>query len=233
MPVGQTGEWNLIFDDTFEVIDTVTWETGWFSSTGFSPAVNGNGAACFHPDQLSTLDGNLVLTIDAEDDDGCRLKDGRQAVYVSGLINTRETFTFSYGYAEARMFLPSDGGPLHNWPAFWHTGFDWPLTGEVDVAEGLSGGALCSVYHHQGADGDPTQERGCVDWEDPGGWHVFAADWQPDRITFYYDGVEFFSTTKGVGGAPHYLIIDYTVRDDGSAVVPSQMLVDYVRVWQR
>ena len=89
------------------------------------------------------------------------------------------------------------------------------------------------MYHHQGTDGEHVQERGCADWEDPGGWHVFGADWQPDRITFYYDGVEVFSTTEGVVGAPHYLIVNYTVRDDGSAVVPSQMFVDYVRVWQR
>lgn len=234
-PFGQTGSWRLAFSDEFDgsQIDTSVWETGWFSSSGFSRPVNNNGDACFHPDQVSVSGGNLVLRVDDETDPACVKKDGTTpADYVGALVNTRETFTFSYGYAEARIFLPSTNGRLHNWPAFWHTGFDWPETGEVDIAEGLSGGQPCSAYHYAGPAGEHLQDKSCVNWTEPGGWHVFAANWEPGSLTFYFDYVEVFRTTEGVTGDPHYLIFDFAVNEDYGVVTGTEMLVDYVHVWQ-
>ncbi len=222
----------MLFEDNFDIVDRSRWETAWFSNVDYTPPVNDNGGACFHPRQITAVGGAIEMRIDPNSDDRCRLKNGGQANFVGALMNTRETFTFSYGYAEARMFLPGSAGSLHNWPAFWHTGFDWPATGEVDIVEGLSGGQPCAVYHYLEG-GVHQQDKGCVNWPDPSGWHTFAANWEPGRVTYYYDGVEVFQTTRGVVGDPHYLILDYTVRANGEGTsVPSSMLVDYVRVWQ-
>ena len=224
----------LLFSEDFNspTLDTNTWEPGWFASSGFSLPVNGNEDSCFHPKQVSQRDGSLVLQISAESDPNCKKKDGQQADYVGGLINSRDSFTFSYGYAEARIHLSASNGRLHNWPAFWHNGSNWPATGEVDILEGLSSGQPCTYYHFANSSGAHGQDGSCVNWADPGGWHTFAAHREPGLITFYFDGVEVFRTTQYVTGDPHYLILNYTTDESFGIVTDTEMLVDYVRVWE-
>jgi beta-glucanase (GH16 family) len=67
-----------------------------------------------------------------------------------------------------------------------------------------------------------------------GGWHTFAADWEPGSITFYYDGVLIGNETSGITAAPMYLVLNLSVSSGlgSSIVVPATMKVDYVRVWQ-
>ena len=67
-----------------------------------------------------------------------------------------------------------------------------------------------------------------------GGWHVFAADWQPGRIDFYYDGVLVGSVDSGITSAPMYPIVNLGLSSSisGPVVAPSRMKVDYVRIWQ-
>jgi hypothetical protein len=62
--------------------------------------------------------------------------------FTSGLLSTRNSFTQTYGYFEARMELPAGGGA---WPAFWlYTG----ATGsELDVMESKSGDLWGATIH--------------------------------------------------------------------------------------
>ncbi len=76
------------------------------------------------------------------------------------------------------------------------------------------------------------QDGSCVNWANPGGWHTFAARREPGLITFYFDGVEVFRTTQHVTGDPHYLILNYTTDESFGIVPDTEMLVDYVRVWE-
>ena len=219
-PYGQpAGSWNLNFDSEFNGsgLDTSQWSTGWFGS-GITSPVNSYEVQCYDPNQVSVGGGSLTLTAIARSE-SCG---GVTRPFASGIVTTNGTYNFTYGYMEARIWLPGSGS-ISDWPAFWADGQNWPTTGEIDVMEGL-GGAACAHFHYSG--GGPGT---CASGGFGGGWHTFAADWEPGSITYYYDGAPVWSTTSGVTSAPMYLILNLALNSgDG----PASMAVDYVRVWQ-
>ena len=222
-PVGSDpGPWNLMFDSEFNgsSLDTSQWSTGWFGS-GITQPVNSSELQCYDPAQVSVADGDLDLTAiaKAESCGGVARSDA------SGIVTTNGTFSFTYGYMEARIWLPGSGS-IADWPAFWAGGQNWPTDGEIDILEGL-GGQACAHFHNPA--GGPGA---CASGNFAGGWHTFAADWEPGSITYYYDGTMIWQTTSGITSAPMYLILNLALNDSASNTVPATMRVDYVRVWQ-
>ena len=65
-------------------------------------------------------------------------------------------FSFTYGYMEARIWLPGSG-EIADWPAFWADGQNWPTDGENDVLEGLGGQACAHFHNPAGADLGPAR----------------------------------------------------------------------------
>jgi hypothetical protein len=233
MPTGVRGDWKLTFDDEFNgtSLDTTKWSTGWFGS-GITPPVNSEEEDCYDPAQVSESGGTLSLTVVQKSED-CGSSD---PVYTTGLVSTQGKYSFTYGFAEARVWLPSaagDPGQIANWPAVWMDGENWPEDGEIDIAEGLDG-TMCSHFHDAanpeglGA-GNVTGCRSGANYVN--GWHTYAADWEPGIVTYYYDGVDIGSITSGITSAPMFIILDYAVGKSFQA--PDTMKVDYVRVWQR
>jgi beta-glucanase (GH16 family) len=170
-------------------------------------------------DRLANGELDLTATAKAEECGGVI------EPYASGIVTTDGTFSFTYGYTKARIWLPGSGS-VAAWPGFWADGQNWPTDGEIDVLEGL-GGQACAHFHNP-AGGPGACARGTF----TGGWHTFAADWQPGSITYYYDGTEIWRTTSGVTSAPMYLILNLAVSGSPSNTAPATMRVDYVRVWQ-
>jgi len=137
-------------------------------------------------------------------------------------------FAFTYGYAAACIWLPGSGS-VANWPAFWTDGQDWPADGEMDIMEGLEQGNVC--YHFHSNSGGPGS---CVAG-DYTGWHLYAATWTPQSVTYSYDGVVVGTITDGITDSPMYLVLENSASNNGNGgpvLVPSTMLVDYVRVYQ-
>jgi beta-glucanase (GH16 family) len=223
-PAGIPGTWRLAWSDDFSgpALDTSKWSTGWFGS-GVTPPVNSQEQDCYDPSQVNTAGGNLNLTAIAK----AQTVNGRSFPYTSGIVTTMGKFTFTHGAVEARINLSGTNGKIDNWPAFWADGTGtWPMTGELDVMEGLGGYA---AYHFHSLSGGPGADVS----GNYTGWHTYAADWQPGVVTYYYDGHAVGQITTGITSNPMYLILNDAVGGQGGqAVAPSTMQVDYVRVWQ-
>ncbi len=224
-PAGQVaGPWNLAFDSEFNgsSLDTSQWSTGWFGS-GITTGVSSSEQQCYDPSLVSVTGGSLNLSAVARTE-SCG---GASHPYASGMVTTDGTFSFTYGYMEARIWLPGNGS-IADWPAFWADGQNWPADGEIDTLEGL-GGQACAHFHNPA--GGPGA---CAAGNYSGGWHTFAADWEPGSLTFYYDGTPVWNDTSGITSAPMYLILNLALSSAITSpnTAPASMQVDYVRVWQ-
>ena len=238
-PIGDAGAWKLVFDDEFNgtKLDTAKWSTGWLAS-GITTPVNTTEKECYDPAQVSVSGGSLNLALIAKSE-SCGIPDPE---YASGLVNTSGKYSYTYGFLQARVWLPGVSGnadKVANWPAVWTDGQNWPTDGEDDIAEGIKG-KLCAHFHSEvnpggteAADGtaDDAAIHGCVTGGLTNGWHTFGADWEPGSVTYYYDGKDIGSVTTGVTSAPMFLILNYAAGPPYQA--PSTMKVDYVRVWQK
>ena len=189
--------------------------------------------------------------------------------YLSGMVSTHDRFSQLYGYFEARIKVLDGAG---FWPAFWlipqlpptpdpAIEYFWPP--EIDILESR-GQESHMVYMNQHYSADyPEPSSKLNNWSYGGaisGWysatssltdtfHTYAVDWEPDRITWYIDGVERFHSTfnlpPGTISLPEYsgamqIILNLAVG--GSFVnhqlppdnlLPAALEVDYVRVYQK
>ena len=230
MPTGVPGSWTLKFDDEFNgtSLNTAKWSTGWYGS-GITPPANSLEDDCYDPAQVSQGGGALSLSL-VQKSENC----GDQEAYAGGMVSTMGKFSLTYGFIEARVWLPGvpgNPGQVANWPGVWTDGKNWPTDGEIDIAEGIKG-RVCAHFHGPaepdgiGAGGG----TGCPSGNYANGWHTFAADWEPGSVTYYYDGVDIGRVTSGVTSAPMFVILDYATQRPAQA--PATMKVAYVRVWQ-
>jgi beta-glucanase (GH16 family) len=193
--------------------------------------------------------GNLVITAKKENPGNYQCWYG-PCEYTSARLNTANTFTTTYGHVEARMKVPQGQGM---WPAFWMLGNDigsagWPACGEIDVMEnvGFEPSTVHGTLHGPGYSGGggigagytlPNGEK----FAD--GFHTFAVDWSPDKVTWSVDGNVFQTRTPAdVGGNrwafdhPFFLILNLAVGGDwpgdpdGNTSFPQRLVVDYVHV---
>ena len=158
----------------------------------------------------------------------------------------------AYGRIEARVKVPVGAGL---WPAFWMLGTDidqvnWPQTGEIDIMEHVAREPyqVFGTLHGPGySGGDSYGNVYTLDVPVADEFHQFAIEWQPDRIVWFLDGMEYFSATpddaflqgkQWVFNHPFFILLNVAVGGNfGGAVGPDTVfpqttLVDYVRVYQ-
>jgi beta-glucanase (GH16 family) len=174
--------------------------------------------------------------------------------YTSARLLTKNKFTQTYGRFEARIKVPYGQGI---WPAFWMLGNDldttgWPQCGEIDIMEHI--GKQPSIVHgtlhgpgYSGAKGVSASYSLSSSRKFADDYHTFAVEWEPGVIRFYVDGALYKTRTPAdlpagkawVFNHPFFIILNLAVggswpgRPDATTVFPQQMLVDYVRVYQR
>lgn len=138
-----------------------------------------------------------VLELRALSRPGFETPTGRIANFVSGRINTRDNFDFTYGRAEARIRMPDLEGI---WPAFWLLGNgQWPDTGEVDIMEYVGEPDWIGVaLHGPGYSGETplVNKYFFPEGEDVTDWHVYAVEWTADSMEFLIDDRLIYRVTR-------------------------------------
>jgi beta-glucanase (GH16 family) len=188
--------------------------------------VDSNEIACYDPSNVSEGNGELDLSMTAQST-SCN---GTQP-YDGAAVTTNGKFEFTYGFAEVRAWLAGNGSTVYDWPQIWLDGQSWPQNGEIDILEGLGGGAC---YHWHGPP-DGTGYGGCASGTFTGGWHTFGMDWEPGSVTYYYDGNDVGTVTNAtslITSDPMYLILVASTSAQSPTQAPVTERFSYVRVWQ-
>ncbi len=243
----------LVWFDEFEgngVIDT----TKWFHQTKI-PAHGSwyNNEIQHYTNRIeNTFLDNGYLHIVAKKES---FKDqGVAKTYTSARLNSK--YAFTYGRIEVRAKLPYGVG---TWPAIWMLGktinekgaywetqgfgsTSWPECGEIDIMEhwGHRQNFIQSALHNTSSHGN-TKNLGGRTLEDVSNtFHVYAAEWTKDKITFSIDGIEHYTYKPEIKNedtwpydTDQYLLLNVAIQPKiATTFTESAMLVDYVRVYQ-
>jgi beta-glucanase (GH16 family) len=265
----ESTSWKLAWADYFDgAAGTPPNPANWGYETGGGGW--GSDQAQYYTDstQNAALDGNGDLAITARQNTGSSLlcsynsagtyfASGTACGYTSARLSTLNSFSAQYGRIEARIEIPEGDGL---WPAFWAVGTNestvgWPESGEIDTMEniGEDPGTAFGTLHGPLASNAADQWSSGSTYTLPGGaalgagFHIFAADWYPDHISFSVDGhiyetvyaADLPSGDTWVFNHPFFLRLNLAVGSAGSwggapassTAFPATMLVDYVRVY--
>lgn len=227
-PAGQdAAAYRMTFNESFDGdLDTGTWNT---SRTG-----GGNATTNFR-----TSGGALQIWPER----------GGDGNFFDRTLDTEGRFSQTYGYFEIEAKLPKGQGV---WPAFWLFNQIGERRPEIDIMEAYASGE--APWSARAADGMSSATMYApVVWHDrdnragygkiatpdlADGFHKYGVKWEPNRITFYFDGVEGYSLDASVSD-PMYIILDLwfgsaSGSPDGSTPTGAgnAFTVNYVKAWQ-
>ena len=239
-------DWGVRFSDEF---DGTELDSRWsYRALGLLSADSGRKVSASSEDAVEVRDGTLRLQVKADP--------ATQGHYLNGHISTDKSYLFRYGVAAARIKFQRPRG-THG--AFWSQsptfgdppGDPGAAGTEVDIAEyfgdgAAKGGMASYVYHRDKAgenvkDGDilpgATKVVGSADsfWRR---YHVYSVEWSPDGYVFRIDGRVTFRSDGAVSARTQFLVLsllssDWELPQLDRRLLPSEMRVDWVRVWQR
>ncbi|MGA3081532.1 MAG: family 16 glycosylhydrolase [Terracidiphilus sp.] len=178
-------------------------------------------------------------------------------VYTSARMKTEGLFSFQYGRIEAHMMLPESQGM---WPAFWMLGdnivsINWPACGEADIMEHVNGSDPQNEGFDwvQGSVHGANNLSGGIQYHPAGfsaaAWHSYGMIWTKGQIQYYVDDptipanvyatfdASTMSGTWPFDQGPQFVIMNLAVGGDwpgapnSTTVFPSQVQVDYVRIY--
>lgn len=242
---GGKGIWQSVYHFCSRTIPS-NYEAEIYIDQNFIDYLNskGNGTTSA---RNSTWVDNGILTIEAKPTDSIiQNAAGSWAKYTSGLLTTQFSFSQQYGYFEMRAKMPAGKGL---WPAFWLLPIDKSWPPEIDVMEFFGGlnakgeGGLTTIHY---ASHTVKKSGLCGTWHDVGvdltkDFHTYGVYWQPDKITYFFDGVAYASCPGNPdANQPFYLLVNLAVGStaawpsspNSTNSWPAYMYVDYVRAYQ-
>ena len=206
-------------------------------------------------DNVKFEDGYLVITVKKEDNKTVKI-DGkdRKILYSSGAIHTKDKFSVREGKIEMRATMPEGIG---TWPAFWtwpegySQASNIPAKEEIDVFEiyGDNLQRVTGTAHALKADNTYASFVGSdlkiKKNEDLTRFNTYAVEWDEKEIKCLFNGRVYKRLSmKKVGKSsenifklPHFLMINVALQnktgEDGDVKFPTEMKVDYVRVYKK
>lgn len=279
-PAAAADNWTMVWSDEFDgdKIDRSKWG---FDVDCWGGGNDEHQCYTKSPRNAAIEDGKLVITARYERVTGPALPEHLRRTSAtpeaeatrdisSARLSTRGKASWRYGKVEVRAKLPQGQG---TWPAIWMLPEKdrygtWAASGEIDILEAVNLGVPCAkcpggrentilgTLHFGGKWPNNKHKGEEVPFPEvlDGGFHTYAIEWGPERITWQVDGKtyavrtadEWSTTGSKARGAPFdqpfHLILNLAiggklaetrglggVRLDG---YPKRMEIDWVRVWQ-
>lgn len=164
-------------------------------------------------------------------------------------LDTDGKYYQTYGYFEMEARLPRGKG---TWPAFWLFNHIDERRPEIDIMEAYAGGEwwgkidrdgiprptvyAATVWYTEGHEAGQVKRN--VGKDLSAGFHKYAVKWEPDKLTFYFDGKSIGKVNARMQD-PMYLILDLWfggtsgTPDDSTPQGKSNAFeVNYVRAWK-
>ncbi len=242
------GEWVKTFEDNFDgtAYDATKWNpysgNYWDQRVGFSK------------DNIILGGGFARLRIEKRaghhNDDPA----GKATEFATGWLDTYGKWTQRYGYYEVRVKLPTAPSMF---PAFWlmpeRGPASWPKYRRTDTKDGgmefdvFEGQSMWGPYRttfgmHWDAYGKFHKSAGTsfhYNLPDKDGFFTIGMLWTPGHVAVYSNGrLDGSWDSPRVGSVQSYIMFDmlpggfeYDPLDP--ATLPADLVIDYVRVWQR
>jgi beta-glucanase (GH16 family) len=252
-PNNPTANATLTFDDEFNSLNlsngtSGVWDTNyWYNVTGDPNATNSlssNGEQEWYIDANDSrtssvkpwTTSNGVLTIKASPTPSDISSAVKNYQYVSGELNTHNSFSQQYGLFEMKAQLPAGQG---FWPAFWMLPENGQWPPELDIMENLgqdTNNVYTTVHSTTLSNGMDAQKNAVTDTTQ---YHTYAVDWEPDYVTWYIDGQEVHKTaTPSDMNMAMYMELNLAVGGywpgdaNSSTNFNNGMNIDWVKVYQ-
>jgi beta-glucanase (GH16 family) len=242
--------WNIVWNDEFDgtTINPAKWRFDTGNNSGW-----GNRELEYYtsrPQNAYASNGLLHIAARKEAYNGFN--------YTSARLKTQGRFAKQGGRFEFRAKLPAGVG---FWPALWLLGDNfasvgWPASGEIDVMEnkGSIPYQVQGTIHYSDAANNHLQKTLLYNLPNGGSvtnFHTYTLEWLTNRISWYVDGRLYetqtsWSSSTGAYPAPFnqpfFIVMNLAVGGtylgspsaatiDAGTVFPSEMQVDYLRVY--
>lgn len=231
-PTGQDpNAFTLTFHDSFDGdLDHEVWNINSMDRTEASDSIT----------NYATNNGSLKIWPERD----------QNGQFFKRTFDTKGRFSQQYGYFEVEAKLPRGNGA---WPAFWLLNMDGERRPELDIMEAYPGGV--PPWGAPDAEGIPTARMyGVTLWRDnktdqtgfakvptpdlSEGFHRYGAKWEPNKVTFYFDGEEVYSVDAALPD-PMFMIVNLwfgsaSGEPDSSTPtgVSNAYEINYVKAWQ-
>lgn len=251
--------YTLAFNDEFNgtTLNRQKWFTRFIQVGGTLDTLNDEQQR--YTDNNTHMVANGVLSLTARQVDSST---NAGLPYESGMI--RSDWTARYGYFEARVKMP---GGVGVWPAFWlnsdasDTGrLSWPP--EIDIFEFVNNGvedttrmlhsgiSSSALYPSAYLYADTAFEKMWTFWAAPfhfhEDWHTVGAEWTPESVTLYIDGMKIYTRTHswtysdGALAGPAHIILNLAIGGQwagrhgiDNTAFPQALQIDWVRAYRR
>lgn len=221
-----TGKWEQVYVDEFNTgkLNTKNWNP-LYREQNYNQELQ-----VYTPSNVNIVNGQLLLTARKERKKGKR--------YTSGLVDTKNKYSFLYGRIEIRMKVPIRKGLL---PALWLLPADDKTNlPEIDIFEapGLEPHRFYMVNHWKHRSRHLSSYN-YYDIRNPHHFHTYVLEWEKDEIRWYIDGRLKRKTTKGIPHQRMYLLMNIAVggewpgKPQKSTRLPVTMQVESVKIYQK